>query len=97
MSIDSQTVVALLLVAWAGFYVAWRGYRVIFRRRDSGCGGCAKCPTATQTPTNQSRSNRSFRHAAATVVAPSIRRRCIGVLFGRYDFLDGELAPARSC
>jgi hypothetical protein len=48
-----QNIVALLLIAWAVLYVAWRVGRMFFRKSAGGCGsGCAKCPAAKGTPTN---------------------------------------------
>ncbi len=46
MTLGLQNTIALLVVAAAAGYLAWR---VLARRREgsSGCGsGCVKCPTA---------------------------------------------------
>jgi hypothetical protein len=42
MSFDWQNVVAICAAASAAIYLAWRGYRAIWRKRMS-CGGCGSC------------------------------------------------------
>jgi hypothetical protein len=44
MSLSWQDSLALVLVAVAAMYVAWRTWLAVFRRRAAGCGsGCGKC------------------------------------------------------
>jgi hypothetical protein len=43
MGIDQQ-VIALLLVAAAAIYTAWRLWRSTRRNASTGCRQCARCP-----------------------------------------------------
>jgi hypothetical protein len=44
MGLNVQDIVALVLVAAAAAYVAWRAWLALFRRRAAACGsGCGKC------------------------------------------------------
>ena len=44
MNLDGQDIAALVLVALAGFYLAYKAWGIL-TRKHSGCGSCSQCPT----------------------------------------------------
>lgn len=44
MNLDGQDITALVLVALAGLYLAYKVW-MILTKRHSSCGSCSQCPT----------------------------------------------------
>ena len=44
-----QNIFALLIVAVAASYLAWRTWNLAKRRKQSACGGCGSCPAGDNT------------------------------------------------
>jgi hypothetical protein len=46
MNFDGQNLVALLMVAAAGLYLARLAWQKIARKKAAGCGTCDSCPSS---------------------------------------------------
>jgi len=50
-----QNAFALLIVAAAASYLAWRTWGLVKRRKQSACGGCGSCASGGNTETTQTK------------------------------------------
>ena len=56
MDLGWQDILALALVAVAAIYVAYRAWRVLTRKRTTGCDtGCSTCPQSDPKSTSEAK------------------------------------------
>jgi hypothetical protein len=50
MNVDWQNAIVLMATAGAAGYLVRAAWQTVARKKDSACGGCAKCPGQAAEP-----------------------------------------------